>query len=376
MARHLIAWCRCYVQSAALTYPLFSSSRSARPAAGEAALGPLAFRVRDSPAALWSSCSCSWSPAAVAAASDGGAKKQADRCSARRATRTRATTLRRSASRSSRPRTRRVWRAPTRSPTPRASRGRLSRRTDESSPKAVVIVDQGDWRAAISAAQLMARPLRAPILLLRRRQPAGRRAPTALRGAGALGRPAGRRRAGDPDRQRRRQARQQAHEEVPGASSASLAQAIDKLQAKAAGEPTQAVLVAPADNPEFAMPAAGWAAKLGRPRPVDAQGRAPGGDARGHSVAPARADLRARPARRRSPTASSTSSPSSARRSGSPAPTRSRTRSRSRATPTGASAGASSTRATGSCSRTCRGRSTRPPARRAPAPAHTGRCCC
>ena len=37
-------------------------------------------------------------------------------------------------------------------------------RTDESSPRAVVIVEQGDWRAAISAAQLMARPLRAPIL--------------------------------------------------------------------------------------------------------------------------------------------------------------------------------------------------------------------
>ena len=37
-------------------------------------------------------------------------------------------------------------------------------RTDESSPRAVVIVDQGDWRAAISAAQLMSRPLRAPIL--------------------------------------------------------------------------------------------------------------------------------------------------------------------------------------------------------------------
>src|SRR4051812_33332759 len=37
-------------------------------------------------------------------------------------------------------------------------------RTDESSPRAVVVVDQGDWRAAISAAQLMARPLRAPIL--------------------------------------------------------------------------------------------------------------------------------------------------------------------------------------------------------------------
>ena len=32
-----------------------------------------------------------------------------------------------------------------------------------------------------------------------------------------------------------------------------------------AGDPTDAVLIAPADSPEFAMPAAGWAAKSGQP---------------------------------------------------------------------------------------------------------------
>jgi hypothetical protein len=53
--------------------------------------------------------------------------------------------------------------------------------------------------------------------------------------------------------------------EVEGESSASLAQAIDRLQTSAAGEPTGAVLVAPADSPQFAMPAAGWAAKSGHP---------------------------------------------------------------------------------------------------------------
>ena len=38
-----------------------------------------------------------------------------------------------------------------------------------------------------------------------------------------------------------------------------------RFQIAAAGDPTDAVLVAPADSPEFAMPAAGWAAKSGQP---------------------------------------------------------------------------------------------------------------
>jgi hypothetical protein len=137
-------------------------------------------------------------------------------------------------------------------------------RTDESSPKAVVIVDQGDWRAAISAAQLMARPLRAPILFSD-----GGKLPAASEEALQELAPSGAPQAegaqvikigpdaAKPDNRR--------IEEVPGASSASLAQGIDKLQTKAAGDPTREVLVAPADNPEFAMPAAGWAARSGDP---------------------------------------------------------------------------------------------------------------
>jgi len=137
-------------------------------------------------------------------------------------------------------------------------------RTEESSPRAVVIVDQADWRSAISAAQLMARPLRAPILLsdsgempaasteaLEELAPSGA---DELDGAQVI-------RIGEaaakPERRRIK--------DVPGESSASLAQGMDKLQAAAAGEPTQSVLVAPADSPEFAMPAAGWAARSGDP---------------------------------------------------------------------------------------------------------------
>jgi hypothetical protein len=136
-------------------------------------------------------------------------------------------------------------------------------RTDESSPRAVVIVDQGDWRAAISAAQLMSRPLQAPILLSD-----GGDMPAASAEALQELAPSGAKQIDDaqvirignaakPDNRR--------IEEVAGASSASLAEGIDKLQAKAAGSPSQAVLIAPADSPEFAMPAAGWAARSGDP---------------------------------------------------------------------------------------------------------------
>jgi putative cell wall binding repeat protein len=136
-------------------------------------------------------------------------------------------------------------------------------KTDESSPRAVVIVEQGDWRAAISAAQLMARPLRAPILFSNGGElPAASAealeelAPTGAQeigGAQVI-------RIGNANKPENRKV-----QDVTGASSASLAQGIDRLQASAAGGPTDAVLVAPADSPEFAMPAAAWAAKSGQP---------------------------------------------------------------------------------------------------------------
>jgi hypothetical protein len=137
-------------------------------------------------------------------------------------------------------------------------------RTEESSPNAVVVVDKDDWRAAISAAQLMARPLRAPLLFSD-----GGELPAASAEALEELAPSGAEEVGNaevirigaaaakPDNKRVK--------EVPGASSTSLAQAIDKLQAQAAGGPTPDVVVAPADSPEFAMPAAGWAARSGDP---------------------------------------------------------------------------------------------------------------
>jgi hypothetical protein len=144
-----------------------------------------------------------------------------------------------------------------------AARAIYPSRTDESSPRAVVIVEQGDWRAAISAAQLMARPLRAPILFSE-----GGELPAASAEALEELAPSGAEEAGDAQVIRIGDAAEPENRrvtDVEGTSSTSLAKAIDRLQISAAGDPTDAVLIAPADSPEFAMPAAGWAAKSGQP---------------------------------------------------------------------------------------------------------------
>ena len=136
-------------------------------------------------------------------------------------------------------------------------------RTDESSPRAVVVVERRDWRAAISAAQLMAPPLRAPVLFSD-----GGELPAASAEALEELAPSGAEEAKNaqvirigeaamPDGRR--------VTEVKGSSPSSLAQAIDRLQASAAGDPSDTVVVAPADRQEFAMPAAAWAAKSGHP---------------------------------------------------------------------------------------------------------------
>jgi hypothetical protein len=136
-------------------------------------------------------------------------------------------------------------------------------RTEESSPRAVVIVEQSDWRAAISAAQLMSRPLQAPMLFSD-----GGELPEASAEALEELAPSGAEEAAGAQVIRIGEAAAPENRkvtDVAGASSASLAQNIDRLQEAAAGGPSDAVLVAPADRPEFAMPAAGWAAKSGHP---------------------------------------------------------------------------------------------------------------
>lgn len=132
-------------------------------------------------------------------------------------------------------------------------------------PRAVVLVDQKDWRAAISAAQLMSRPLRAPILFSD-----GDELPAASKEALEMLNPAGAEQTGrsqvirvgaaaEPEGWR--------STDIEGAGFAELAAAIDKIQLSAAGRASGpgSVLVAPADDAEYAMPAANWAAKSGHP---------------------------------------------------------------------------------------------------------------
>ncbi len=136
-------------------------------------------------------------------------------------------------------------------------------RTDESSPHAVVVVEQGDWRAAISAAQLMAPPLRAPVLFSD-----GGELPAASAEALEELAPSGAKEANDAQVIRIGEAAEPDNRRVThvkGSSPSSLAQGIDRLQTSAAGDPSDTVVVAPADRPEFAMPAAGWAARSGHP---------------------------------------------------------------------------------------------------------------
>jgi hypothetical protein len=136
-------------------------------------------------------------------------------------------------------------------------------RSEDTRPQAVVLVDQDDWRAGIAASQLSAPPLRAPILFTE-----GKDLPSATSDALDKLQPTGARRAGgaqvirigdvaEPDGIKAT--------DIPSGNPPATARAIDKLQAAAAREPSKAVVVASADRPDFAMPAAGWAAKSGDP---------------------------------------------------------------------------------------------------------------
>jgi hypothetical protein len=130
-------------------------------------------------------------------------------------------------------------------------------------PHAVVLAPTDDWEAALAASVLMASPVRAPLLL----SGAGSLpAPTASAlttlaptGAGAL---AGAQviRIGDAPAPKRMRAAT-----IRGVGPFALTAAIDRFSSAAAGKPSTDVVVASADAPSYAMPAAGWAAESGDP---------------------------------------------------------------------------------------------------------------
>jgi hypothetical protein len=136
-------------------------------------------------------------------------------------------------------------------------------RSEDTRPDAVVLVDQDDWRAGISAAQLAAPPLGAPVLFTE-----GEDLPSATEDALDKLRPSGADRAGKAQVIRIGKVAKPDDldaTDIPAGNPAATARAIDKLQSSAARKPSSAVVVASADRPDFAMPAAGWAAKSGDP---------------------------------------------------------------------------------------------------------------
>jgi ell wall binding domain 2 (CWB2) len=128
-------------------------------------------------------------------------------------------------------------------------------------PDLLTLVDAGDWQAGIAAAALMAPPLRAPVLLTdgpdipdATAEAVKTLGPTGSKEAGGaqvlrIGR------AGAPDGVRATS--------TSAGSPAEEAAAIDAFNTKAAGQPSENVMIVSAADPQYAMPAAAWAAKSG-----------------------------------------------------------------------------------------------------------------
>jgi hypothetical protein len=130
-------------------------------------------------------------------------------------------------------------------------------------PAAVTLVDEGDWQGAVAASVLMSAPVRAPLLVsaggdlpdptsqaLDTLDPQGSSA-TDKAQAFVIGS------AAVPDGLR--------ISRVKGANPAALAVAIEALRDELLGGAPKHIVLAPESEPEFAAPAAAWAARSGDP---------------------------------------------------------------------------------------------------------------
>jgi hypothetical protein len=130
-------------------------------------------------------------------------------------------------------------------------------------PSAVVLAPTDDWQASLAASELMAAPVRAPLLLSGRGSlPSATTDALSLlspTGAGAAG-GAQIIRVGDvPAPPGLRNTR------INGADPNAIAAAVDRFLSAARGRPSPDVIVASGEDPAFAMPAAGLAAESGQP---------------------------------------------------------------------------------------------------------------
>ena len=136
-------------------------------------------------------------------------------------------------------------------------------RSPSTRPHVVSIVNSDDWGTAIAASALMGPPLRAPVLLGKKDDvpEATGQALASLKPQGSpLTQGAQVLRIGDvaPPRGFRTKP-------VSGGDPFALADSIDLLETKVAGQPSPNVVIASGDDPQFTMPAAAWAAKSGDP---------------------------------------------------------------------------------------------------------------
>jgi hypothetical protein len=130
-------------------------------------------------------------------------------------------------------------------------------------PRAVALVDADDWASGIAASVFMSPPIRAPVLLTQ-----GGDIPQATSEALKNLDPTGSRAAAGAQVIRIGGAAQPGDRkvvEVKGRNAFAIAREIDRLQSAAMGKTSDRVIIASADRPEYAMPAAAWAAKGGDP---------------------------------------------------------------------------------------------------------------
>ncbi|HWI71040.1 MAG TPA: cell wall-binding repeat-containing protein [Baekduia sp.] len=145
-----------------------------------------------------------------------------------------------------------------------AARAVYSGATRITRPKAVVLADDSDWRVGLAASVLMSSPIRAPLLYAHGTgdlPPATQSALTALA-------PTGSKEAGGAQVIRVGDVPEidgSKTTDLRGTGAFAIARAIDAFQAAARGTTSDRVIVVGADAPEYAMPAAAWAAKAGDP---------------------------------------------------------------------------------------------------------------
>ena len=132
-----------------------------------------------------------------------------------------------------------------------------------SRPEAIVLVDEDTWQGGIAAAALMAQPIGAPVLFTD-----GDELPGASKDALEALSPSGSRPAGGAQVVRIGEVAEPKGlkaTDVKGEDGIAQAAAIDAFLAAARGRTSDTVLIAGAEDPKLAAPAAGWAAKSGDP---------------------------------------------------------------------------------------------------------------